>query len=163
MTAEMEPIAMVDLLNDVFSHFDDLVEKHGVEKIRTIGDSYMVAAGVPTEMTDHASALAGLGLDMIDYLHELPSRDGHKLSFRIGINSGSVVGGVIGTHKFQYDLWGDAVNTAARMESHGVPGRIQITETTHQLIADAYLCESRGPIEIKGKGTMATWFVVGPK
>ena len=154
---------MVEWLNEVYSAFDSLVQQHAVEKIRTIGDGYMVAAGVPNQRADHAGALAGLALDISAYFSELPPVHGHHANFRIGINSGAVVGGVIGTHKFQYDIWGDAVNTAARMESHGVPGRIQITETTHDLIDDGYLCEPRGPIEIKGKGTMETWFVVGRK
>jgi class 3 adenylate cyclase len=151
---------MVEWLNEVYSEFDALVQKHGVEKIRTIGDGYMVAAGVPFPRDDHAAAITRLALDIQSYFEALPPVHGHTANFRIGINSGPLVGGVIGTHKFQYDLWGDAVNTAARMESHGVPGRIQITAATYALIKDQFSCEPRGPIEVKGKGEMETWFVV---
>ena len=154
---------MVEWLNEVYSAFDALVEQHGVEKIRTIGDGYMVAAGVPFERADHASAITRLALDIKAYFEALAPVHGHEANFRIGINSGSVVGGVIGTHKFQYDLWGDAVNTAARMESHGVPGRIQISEATYQVVKDDFVLEARGPIEVKGKGRMETWFVVGER
>jgi class 3 adenylate cyclase len=154
---------MVEWLNEVYSAFDALVQKHGVEKIRTIGDGYMVAAGVPFPRKDHAAAITRLALDIRAYFEELPPVHGHATNFRIGINSGPLVGGVIGTHKFQYDLWGDAVNTAARMESHGVPGRIQITAATHELVKDQFSCEARGPIEVKGKGEMETWFVLGER
>ena len=154
---------MVEWLNEVYSAFDGFVQRHGVEKIRTIGDGYMVAAGVPFPRDDHAEAITHLALDIKAYFESLSPVHGHEATFRIGINSGPVVGGVIGTHKFQYDLWGDAVNTAARMESHGVPGRIQVTAATHDLIEDRFRCESRGRIEIKGKGEMETWFVVGER
>ena len=151
---------MVEWLNEVYSAFDGFVQDRGVEKIRTIGDGYMVAAGVPFPRDDHAAALTRLALDIKAYFEALPPVHGHTAGVRIGINSGPVVAGVIGTHKFQYDLWGDAVNTAARMESHGIPGRIQITAATHDLIKDQFSCESRGPIDVKGKGTMETWFVL---
>jgi class 3 adenylate cyclase len=151
---------MVEWLNEVYSAFDEFVQARGVEKIRTIGDGYMVAAGVPFRRDDHAGALTRLALDFAEYFKALPPVRGHVPNFRIGINSGSMVGGVIGTHKFQYDLWGDVVNTAARMESHGVPGRIQITAETHDLIKNQFVCEARGPIDIKGKGKLETWFVV---
>ncbi len=158
--ADMSPVEMVDLLNEVFSYFDTLVEKYGVEKIRTIGDSYMVAAGVPRSRPDHAQALAWMALDMCAYIdHEL-SRTRQGLSFRIGINSGPVVAGVIGRRKFQYDLWGDAVNTASRMESHGIAGKIQITQATYDLIKDEFICELRGAISVKGKGEMTTWYLL---
>ena len=150
---------MVEWLNDVYSALDALVERHGVEKIRTIGDGYMVAAGVPFRREDHAPAITRLALDIRDHIEAMPPVRGHKPSLRIGINSGALVGGVIGTHKFQYDLWGDAVNIAARMESQGVPGRIQITEATRALLGDEFSCEPRGTIEVKGKGEMNTWFV----
>jgi adenylate cyclase len=153
---------MVEWLNEVYSVFDALVQAHDVEKIRTIGDGYMVAAGVPFPRDDHAGALARLALDMKAHFATLPPVSGRRVSFRIGISSGPVVGGVIGTHKFQYDIWGDTVNTAARMESQGVPGRIQISAATHELISDGFICESRGAIEIKGKGEMETWFVERP-
>ncbi len=153
MSAQMEPGQMVDRLNGVFTYFDTLAERYGVEKIRTIGDNYMVAAGVPVPRGDHAEVLARMALDMIAYSEQGP------LAFRIGINSGPLVAGVIGTRKFQYDIWGDTVNTASRMESHGEPGRIQITEATYELIKDQFSTTPRGPVEIKGKGTLNTWWL----
>ena len=155
LSASMEPEEVVARLNDVFTYFDTLAERHGVEKIRTIGDSYMVAAGVPTPREDHAQVLSAMALEMLAYAETGP------LSFRIGINSGPVVAGVIGTRKFQYDIWGDTVNTASRMESHGEPGRIQISDATYQLIKDAFATTRRGLIEIKGKGTLNTWWLEG--
>ena len=153
---------MVKWLNEVYSVFDTLVRDHDVEKIRTIGDGYMVAAGVPFPRDDHAAALTRLALDMKAHFATLPPVSGRRVDFRIGINSGPVVGGVIGTHKFQYDIWGDTVNTAARMESHGVPGRIHISNATYELINHKFVCERRGSIEVKGKGKMQTWFVEQP-
>jgi adenylate cyclase len=161
LTAAMAPAEMVDLLNEVFSYFDGLVDKYGLEKIRTIGDSYMVAAGVPRPRADHAQAAAGLALEMRHYIRTDPACVARQLDFRIGLNSGPVVAGVIGRKKFIYDLWGDAVNTASRMESHGVPGCIQLTATTCALIEAEFECEPRGTIEVKGKGTMETWYLVG--
>lgn len=157
LSATMEPEEMVDRLNEVFTYFDTLAERYGVEKIRTIGDTYMVAAGVPVPREDHAQALAAIALDMIAYAAQGP------LSFRIGINSGPAVAGVIGTRKFQYDIWGDTVNTASRMESHSEPGRIQISDATHQLIKDRFATAPRGPIEVKGKGTLTTWWLEGER
>ena len=159
LSETMSAEEMVEWLNEVYSAVDILVQDHGVEKIRTIGDGYMVAAGVPFLRDDHASALAGLALDMRVHFDTLPPVHDHKVSFRIGISSGPVVGGVIGTYKFQYDIWGDTVNTAARMESHGVPGRIHISNATHELIRGDFVCDPRGSIEVKGKGQMETWFV----
>lgn len=153
MSASMEPEEVVAKLNEVFTHFDSLAEAHGVEKIRTIGDSYMAAAGVPAPRADHAEALASMALSMMDYAKSSPLR------FRIGIHSGPVVAGVIGTRKFQYDIWGDTVNTASRMESHGEPGRIQISESTRHLIADVFVTIPQGTIEIKGKGLLQTWWL----
>lgn len=153
MSASMEPEEVVAQLNEVFTYFDSLAEAHGVEKIRTIGDSYMAAAGVPAPRIDHAEALAAMALSMMVYADSTP------LSFRIGIHSGPVVAGVIGTRKFQYDIWGDTVNTASRMESHGEPGRIQISESTRQLIGDVFDTTLRGTIEIKGKGELQTWWL----
>lgn len=162
LAESLSPEEMVAWLNDVYSEFDVLVQKHGVEKIRTIGDGYMAAAGVPFEREDHARALVFLALDMKTHFEVLPSIHGQEAEFRIGISSGSVVGGVIGTYKFQYDIWGDTVNTASRMESQGVPGRIHISAATHQLIRSDFRCVPREPIEVKGKGMMNTWFVEGP-
>lgn len=160
LSVQMAPEEMVDLLNYIFTHFDSLVEKYGLEKIRTIGDNYMVASGVPRPRHDHAQAIAKLALDMVDYIDTLAPRNGRRIGFRIGINSGPVVAGVIGRHKFQYDIWGDTVNTASRMESHGLAGKIQITRATQELINNEFVFEPRGTMEIKGKGNMETWFLV---
>ena len=154
---------MVELLNDVYSHFDYLVEKYHLEKIRTIGDNYMVASGVPVERSDHAEALALMALDIRDFIAAYPSIGGWHLQFRIGINSGPLVAGVVGKKKFQYDVWGDMVNIASRMESHGVPGRIQVTEQTYNILNDKFLFEPREKIEVKGKGEMNTWFLIERK
>ncbi|MCB0257213.1 MAG: adenylate/guanylate cyclase domain-containing protein [Anaerolineae bacterium] len=161
--AELEPAEAVDWLNEVFSMFDRLAEKYGVEKIRTIGDNYMVASGVPVSRPDHAQALAQLALDMIDGLRQLPARNGRRMEFRVGINSGPMVAGVIGKTKFHYDLWGDTVNIASRMESHGEVGRVQLTEATYRMLRDDFVCVPRGEIAVKGKGAMPTWFLVGRK
>lgn len=162
MSTQMTPVGLVDLLNEVFSYFDTLVEKYDLEKIKTIGDCYMVAAGVPRSRSDHAHILARMALEMSVYVshHEF---QGQRLSFRIGINSGEVVAGVIGRKKFIYDLWGDSVNTASRMESHGVGGKIQITQTTYELIKDKFVCEPQGRIDVKGKGEMEVWYVLEEK
>jgi adenylate cyclase len=158
MSASMTPAELVELLNEVYSHFDALVEKYDLEKIKTIGDCYMVAAGVPRRRSDHAVVLTQLALDIRDFVsqHEF---QGRRLQFRIGINSGSVIAGVIGRRKFAYDLWGDAVNTASRMESHGSGGFIQITENTHSLIQTDFNCEARGKVNVKGKGEINVWYV----
>jgi len=124
LSAEMSPAEMVGLLDEIFSYFDSLVDKYGLEKIRTVGDNYMVASGVPRPREDHAQALADMALEMVGYISRQPSQNGRSLNFRIGLNSGPMVGGVIGRRKFHYDVWGDTVNTAGRMESHGVPGKI---------------------------------------
>ena len=155
LSATMEPEELVDRLNEVFTYFDALAERNGAEKIRTIGDTYMVAAGIPLPRPDHAHVLAAMALDMIAYAAKGP------WSFRIGINSGPAVAGVIGTRKFQYDLWGDTVNTASRLESHGETGRIQISDATNDLIKDDFTTDLRGQIEVKGKGRLTTWWLVG--
>ena len=156
----MTPLRLVNLLNEVFNCFDDLVEKHDLEKIKTIGDCYMVAAGVPRERPDHAAALVQLAIDMRQAVATRTFGD-HKLAFRIGINSGPVVAGVIGRKKFIYDLWGPAVNLASRMESHGASGTIQITRSTHDLIERQFDCESHGTIKVKGADEMEVWRVLG--
>jgi len=163
LSAELGVERVVELLNDLHSGFDAIMEQRGLEKIRTIGDGYMAASGVPTPRADHAHALADAALDMIAFTHELSARYGFPIRLRIGINSGAVMAGVIGRKKFSYDIWGDPVNVASRMESHGVAGAIQIAERTHVLIRDAFITEPRGTIEIKGKGKMETWFLVGRK
>jgi guanylate cyclase len=161
LSARLGPVEMVELLNEAFSHFDSLVDKYDLEKIRTIGDSYMVASGVPRRRADHAQALVCMALEMRDFVNSHTFRNGQQVSFRIGINSGPVIGGVIGKRKFVYDVWGDAVNVASRMESHGMGGTIQITRGTYELIKDAFVCEPRGSVDIKGKGEMEVWLVVG--
>jgi len=158
MSATMTPTELVELLNDVFSCFDTMVEKYGLEKIKTIGDCYMVAAGVPRQRSDHAHILTRLALDMRDHTRQ-HSFQGKQLVFRIGVNSGPAVAGVIGHKKFSYDLWGDTVNTASRMESHGTAGTVQITEATYELIKDDFICEPRGVVSVKGKGDMNIWSV----
>ena len=159
MSASMTPTELVELLNEVYSHFDALVEKYDLEKIKTIGDCYMVAAGVPRRRPDHAIAITRLALDIRDAVSKHEFR-GRRLQFRIGINSGSVVAGVIGRRKFAYDLWGDTVNTASRMESHGSGGFIQITEDTYNLVKNDFRCEPRGKVNVKGKGEISVWYVM---
>jgi adenylate cyclase len=154
---------LVVLLNGIFSRFDLLAERHGVEKIRTIGDNYMCVAGVPRRRADHAQAMARMALGICAYLDELRAAGEDRIDFRIGMNSGPCVGGVIGLRKFVFDIWGDSVNTASRMESHGVPGRIQLSEATYELIRDEFNCEPRGSVEVKGKGPMRTWFLLGER
>lgn len=161
LSAECDPIELLDALNEVFNYFDTVIEKYGLEKIRTIGDNYMVASGVPVPRPDHAQALARAVLEMMDYPQHCPTALAKALQFRAGINCGPVVAGVIGHTKFHYDVWGDPVNVAARMESHGIPGKIQITGDFYELIEDEFVCERRGRIEVKGKGEMETWFLVG--
>jgi len=159
MSATMSPAELVDLLDDVFTTYDAFAAELGLEKIKTIGDAYMVAAGVPTLRSDHAHAIAELALRMRDRAVTTPFRD-RQLSLRIGIDSGPLTAGVIGTHRFAYDLWGDTVNTASRMESGAPPGCIQVTPATCALIRDRFVCEPRGTIDVKGKGSMETFILV---
>ena len=152
---------LVYLLNEIFSAFDSLTEKYGLEKIKTIGDAYMVAGGIPTSRADHAEAIAEMALDMLEDINQFSAERGEEFNIRIGINSGPVVAGVIGTKKFIYDLWGDAVNTASRMESHGIVGGIQVSADTYKLLRDKYVFEKRGVVNIKGKGEMVTYLLIG--
>jgi adenylate cyclase len=154
---------VVGILDQLFSRFDALVERHGLEKIKTIGDCYMAAAGVPNPSADHARRAAFVALDMRDAVATSAVADRSGLELRIGINSGPVVAGVIGSKRFLYDLWGDAVNTASRMESQSTPGEIQITRATYELLNDEFVCRRRGTILVKGKGEMETWYLVGPR
>ena len=159
----LTPSEVVGCLDHLFSHFDELAERYGLEKIKTIGDCYMVAAGVPLPRPDHARAVALMGLDMVEAMRSDDAVGSLGLELRVGINSGPVVAGVIGRKRFLYDLWGDAVNTASRMESYGVPGRVQITRSTYELLADDFECEPRGTITVKGKGEVEVWYLVGPR
>ncbi|MDJ1182442.1 adenylate/guanylate cyclase domain-containing protein [Roseofilum casamattae] len=152
---------LVSLLNEIFSAFDQLAQVHGVEKIKTIGDSYMVVSGIPTPRDDHAEAIAQMALDMQQEILKFRQPNGQQLKLRIGISTGPVVAGVIGVAKFIYDLWGDAVNVASRMESLGIPGKIQVTEATYQQLKHRYAFEKRGEIEVKGKGAMTTYWLIG--
>jgi guanylate cyclase len=163
MSAEMEPEEMVNLLNEIFSDFDALVERFDLEKMATIGDCYMVVSGSPRRRPDHARAVAELALEMREYVEKRPMHNGRSIDFRIGINSGSIIAGVIGKKKFQYDVWGDVVNTASRMESSGLSGKIQIAKGAYDLLKDDFNCEPRGKIEIKGKGILETWILTGRK
>ncbi len=163
LSARVSPSELVRLLNEIFSTFDYLAEKHGLEKIKTIGDAYMVVGGLPMPRSDHAEAIAEMALDMQKAITQFGTSHGETFSIRIGINSGPVVAGVIGIKKFIYDLWGDTVNTASRMESHGLPDCIQVTSATYELLKDKYLFENRGSIHIKGKGEMITYFLTGKK
>jgi guanylate cyclase len=149
------------MLDHLFSHFDALAERYGLEKIKTIGDCYMVAAGVPSPRSDHARALALMALDMQEAMRSVDEVGHLGLELRVGINSGPVVAGVIGRKRFLYDLWGDAVNTASRMESYGTSGRIQVTRATKELLADEFVYEPRGTIPVKGKGEIEAWYLVG--
>ena len=154
-----EPVALVGFLNSVFRCFDTIVAAHGLEKIKTLGDGYMVVSGVPVPRTDHAEALAHVAIEMRDAARELRDAEGRRVSLRIGLATGPVVAGVIGTSKFFYDVWGDAVNMAARMEATGLPGRIHVAPAAAQALMRQFDLTSRGQIEIKGKGHVETWFL----
>ena len=160
MAAAMTPLQLVDLLNEVFQCFDGLVEKYDLEKIKTIGDCYMVASGVPSPRPDHAVALVNLALDMQAVIEERRFGD-RELALRIGMNSGPVVAGVIGRKKFIYDLWGETVNLASRMESHGRSGCVQITRSTYELIKDSFDSKALGLMDVKGAGATEVWHVIG--
>lgn len=153
---------VVRRLDEIFLRFDTLVENHGLEKIKTIGDAYLVVGGLPGSNPDHANAIAELALEMRDTMAEVNNFHPELLEFRIGIHTGPIVAGVIGRKRFTYDVWGDAVNIASRMESHGVPGKIQVSESSHKLLQDTFLFESRGSVPIKGVGDMKTYFLNGP-
>jgi adenylate cyclase len=164
LAGELDAREVVGLLDRLFTSFDELVDRYDVEKIKTIGDCYMVAAGVPTPRWDHAQALAELALEMRECAKRfLPDDTDHGLRLRIGISSGPVVAGVIGRRRFLYDLWGDTVNMASRMESHGTPDEIQITRSTWQLLRDDFVTEPIGLVEVKGKGEVETWRLVGAR
>jgi guanylate cyclase len=163
LSAECEPRAMVEFLSGMFSHFDQLVEKYGVEKIETVGDSYMVGAGLPVPHHDHAAIVTHMALDIRSYFERGVYLDRHLLNCRIGINSGPITAGVIERKKISFNVWGDTVNTASRMQTHSLPGQIQISQATYELIKDNFICEPRGRISVKGKGEMEVWLVLAEK
>jgi class 3 adenylate cyclase len=161
MSAEMSPQDLVATLDEVFTAFDDIAQRHGLEKIKTIGDAYMAVGGAPTPRADHAQAVARMALEMRDLVAQKRFFGTRQLRMRIGIHTGPAVAGVIGRKKFIYDLWGDTVNTASRMESHGAPGEIQLTDATRAALGEGWMFEERGVSEIKGKGPMRTWWLKG--
>ncbi|TAE53499.1 MAG: adenylate/guanylate cyclase domain-containing protein [Nostocales cyanobacterium] len=160
LSTQISPIELVNSLNEIFSEFDKLAEFYGLEKIKTIGDAYMVVGGLPTPRSDHAIAVAKMALEMQRSICKFKTPHGECFQLRIGINTGSVVAGVIGLKKFSYDLWGDAVNVASRMESHGVVGKIQVSEITYFYLQDHFQLEKRGEIKVKGRGMMTTYFLL---
>jgi class 3 adenylate cyclase len=163
LSTHMLATELIVLLNEIFCAFDQLANYHDLEKIKTIGDAYMVVGGLPTPRSDHAEAIAEMALDIQSVIAQFKADNDKSLSMRIGVHTGPVVAGVIGKQKFSYDLWGDTVNIAHRMESHGLSGHIQVTATTYERLRDKYLFEERGMIEVKGKGEMMTYFLLGRK
>jgi len=161
LSTRIPPVELVNQLNEIFSTFDQLAEKHGLEKIKTIGDAYMVVGGLPTPRPDHARAIAAMALEMQDTISKFETDTGETFQLRIGINTGTVVAGVIGLKKFSYDLWGDAVNLANRMESHGIPGQIQVTATTYHHLKDHFHFSERGAIVVKGRGEVEAYLLLG--
>ncbi|MEG4319153.1 MULTISPECIES: adenylate/guanylate cyclase domain-containing protein [unclassified Microcoleus] len=163
LSSRISATAVVEVLNDIFSAFDHLADRHGLEKIKTIGDAYMVVGGLPTSREDHAEAIANMAIDMLHEIRLLSLEHSEPFSIRIGISTGPVVAGVIGLKKFIYDLWGDTVNIASRMESHGITGCIQVTAETYEILKDKYTFQKRGAIQVKGKGYMVTYLLTGRK
>jgi class 3 adenylate cyclase len=164
LSAKSTPQKMVNILNDVFTEFDKIAAKHGLEKIKTIGDCYMAAAGIPIHRPDHAEAIAKMAIESMEKMNGYITEDGHEIKFRVGLDCGPIVAGVIGKQKFIYDLWGDMVNTASRMETNGIIGRIQCTERFKDKLGIrseelGIKLEERGEIEVKGKGMMKTFFI----
>jgi adenylate cyclase len=163
LSAQLSPTGLVYLLNGLFSTFDELAQRHGLEKIKTIGDAYMVVGGLPTPRPDHVEAVSDMALDMQTSIEQFKVEDTRPIQIRIGFHTGPVVAGVIGQRKFSYDLWGDTVNIASRMASHGVGNRIQVTAAVYEELHQQYTFEKRGPIHVKGKGEMTTYFLIGKR
>ena len=161
LTERLAPEELIEVLNRIFTQFDRIADRYGAEKIRTIGDNYMAATGVPHPSSSHAIDLANTALDMMASITSINSAGGVNVQFRIGLNTGPVIAGVVGQRKFHYDIWGDAVNTASRMESHGVPGKIQITRDLKELLEDDFSCVARGTVDVKGMGETECWFLEG--
>ena len=159
LAAKSSPEETVALLGEIFSRFDALAARYGLEKIKTTGDGYMVAGGLPEERPDHAVAVAEMALAMLDAVETGGRTGGEPFRLRIGLNTGALIAGVLGTQKFVYDVWGDTVNTAKRMESYGLPGRVHVSAATRRALGDAFRCEPRGLLDVKGKGWMETYFV----
>ena len=160
-SAGVTPERLVILLNEIFTDFDDIADRRGLEKIKTIGDAYMAVAGIPVPAVDHVERAAQMALDMLDALDGFNRRNGYSLQMRIGFHCGAVVAGVIGKRKFIYDLWGDTVNIASQMESRGVAGRIQVTDVARQRLGDPFTLVERGAVAVKGQGELHTWFLDG--
>jgi class 3 adenylate cyclase len=161
LSARLAPERVVELLDQIFTAFDSIVGRYELEKIKTIGDSYMVVGGLPNTMKDHTERVARAALEMIPALDSIARNLNLPLAARIGIHRGPVVAGVIGRHKFIYDLWGDTVNIASRMESHGLANHIQCSGAVYEALPTGFVFESRGSVDIKGKGPMPTWFLTG--
>jgi adenylate cyclase len=161
LTPAVSPEQLAVFVDEIFAHFDGLAQARGVKKIKTLGNSYMAAAGVPVPASDHATRAVHLSLDMVETLDRFNERSGHALQVRVGVSSGAVVAGVIGKRLYVYDVWGDAVTIASRMESHGVAGRVQVSDSTRQLLGEPFLLEERGALAVEGKGELKTWFVGG--
>lgn len=161
LSESISPAETVNVLNELFSEFDRIARKHGLEKIKTIGDAYMAVAGVPVPLNDHADRTAAFALDILEAMRTYSQRTGNQLEVRIGLHCGNAVAGVIGESKFAYDLWGDTINTASRMETHGEPGKIHVSEDFKRATGQQFAFEHRGEIDVKGKGKMKTYFLVG--
>jgi adenylate cyclase len=161
LTPAVSPERLALLLEEIFADFDGRAKQRGLKRVKTLGNSYMAAAGVPVPSGDHAARAAHLALDMVEALERFNERGGYSLQVRIGIATGAVVAGVIGKRMYLYDVWGEAVNTASRMESHGVAGRVQAAESTQRLLGEPFVLEERGALEVEGQGELKTWFVTG--
>ena len=163
LASQRSPEQIVTLLDRIFTEFDALAREHGLEKIKTIGDAYMAAAGLPLPQPDHVVRAARMALGMVQKLKTLRDELAADLDLRVGVHAGKVVAGVIGSTKFAYDIWGDTVNVASRLESHGAPGRVHVSEDFRRALPATFECEERGPIEVKGKGTMQTYWLIAER